>query len=129
PEVAGVRRACRNVPATLNLAAQRIHFALRQLGAAVRLLAAERGFLGRALGAASGRLFLVQQRRDLVGVERLFRRLRLRRFLLHRLFGVLAVRRLGGLGLWLLRPRLGRRRAVGQLHGFADGLRRLRRDR
>ena len=69
----------------------------------------------RALGAAAGRLLLVEERRHLVGVEFLLLGLRLGGRLRDRLLGVLAVRRLGGLGLRRLRLCLGRRRLGRQL--------------
>ena len=65
----GVLGANRNGPAALELALQRGLFALRQFLPGRRLFAAERSFVGRALGAAAGSLLLVEKGRDLVEVE------------------------------------------------------------
>ena len=78
-EAAAIHGTGRDVPAALDLAAQRVHLALAELVAAGVLLAAERGLFGRALGAAARRLLLVEQGRHLVGVEFLLFRLRLGR--------------------------------------------------
>src|SRR5690606_8894690 len=93
-ERAGVLDAGRHVPAALDLAAQRIHLALRQLRAAGRALAAERGLLGGAFGAAAGGLLAVEERGHLVEAEILLVGFLLRCLLLHRPVVVLALRRL-----------------------------------